>query len=273
MTTSEPPAQALKVTTYDEFAHFVHQFALGHYYLLMLIGDPGLAKSQTVQRAIGNRPHVYIETHATAFGMYRQLYAGRDQLTVIDDVDHLYSDRGSVRLLKSLCNTDKVKTLRWLSRHPDIGDSPGQIPREFTTTSRVCLIANQWRTLNANVLAIEDRAIIVHFVPSVGEVHVKVREWFDDREVYDFIEDHLADVRQLSMRHYVKGEQLKKANPDKWQEQLLTIMGIDDQWRSFIRIVHDTQLASEAERVARFESEGLGDRATYYRWKKKLPGE
>ena len=77
-------------------------------------------------------------------------------------------------------------------------------------------------------------------------------------------------IRQPSMRHYVKGNQLKKANPDRWQEQLLTIMGIGDPWCRFVRIVRDSQLASEAERVARFESEGLGDRATYYRWKKKL---
>ena len=52
--------------------------------------------------------------------------------------------------------------------------------------------------------------------------------------------------------------------------KLLTIMGIDDQWGRFVRIVHDSRLASEAERVACFEAEGLGDRATYYRWKKKL---
>ena len=92
----------------------------------MLIGSPGIAKSQTAQRAIGNRPHIYIETHATAFGMYRQLYAGRNQQTIIDDVDHIYSDRASVRLLKSLCNTDKVKTLRWLSQHRDIGSGVGR---------------------------------------------------------------------------------------------------------------------------------------------------
>ena len=80
-------------------------------------------------------------------------------------------------------------------------------------------------------------------------------------------------IRQPSMRHYVKGEQLKKANPDRWQEQLLTIMGVDDQWYRFVRIVRDSRLASEAERVARFEAEGLGDRATYCRWKQKLPTE
>jgi hypothetical protein len=37
-----------------------------------------------------------------------------------------------------------------------------------------------------------------------------------------------------------------------------------------VGILRDPALHTEAERVATFEACGLGDRATYYRWKKKL---
>lgn len=101
------PDRVIRVTTYDEFRHFIQQFVAGQFHLLMLLGSPGVAKSQTVQRAIGNRSHLYLDTHATAFGMYGELYRHRGLPTVIDDLDHLYGDRACVRLLKSLHNTDE----------------------------------------------------------------------------------------------------------------------------------------------------------------------
>jgi hypothetical protein len=264
------PAGALPVTTYSELEDLARQFVAGHYSLLMVLGHPGLGKSQTVKHAIGNRKHAYMETHSTAFGMYCQLHKHRGEPIIIDDLDHINSDSKTIALLKSLCNTDRSKTLRWLSKHPDIGEGSGQVPPEFRTTSPVCLIANEWRTLNANVRAIEDRAIILQFEPTVGEVHVEVRKWFEDREVYEFIEDHLRYITQPSMRFYVKGDQLKRADPEKWRDRLLAIMNIDEKVRAIVQLLSAPGFATEAERVAEFTSQGFGDRATYYRWKKKL---
>jgi hypothetical protein len=259
---------ALQVSTFDEFTHLVRQFVAGLIRFLMIVGGPGTAKSQSVHRAVGNRPHLYLETHATAFGMYHKIYEHRGMPIIIDDLDHLYRDQASVRLLKSLCNTDMVKQLCWPSRHPDIVS--GEVPASFTTTSPVCLIANEWQTVNANVQAIEDRAIIVHFTPSAGEVHVRVREWFDDEEVYDFIEEHLSYITRPSMRHYLKGTQLRQASPDRWKDQLLKIMGLDEKVKAIRQLITAPDYANDAERVAAFETGGYGSRATFYRWKKRF---
>lgn len=262
------PENALEVRTFDEFSGFVTQFVAGRFTLLMLVGGPGIAKSQTVRRAIGNRPHLYLETHATAFGMFHKLHEYRGTPVIIDDLDHLYRDQASVRLLKSLCNTDVVKRLSWPTRHPEI--TRGEVPSSFTTTSPVCLIANEWRTINANVQAIEDRAIIVHFAPSPGEVHVKVREWFDDDEVYRFIEEHLLFITRPSMRHYVKGKQLRQANPERWRAQLLAIMGVDEKVQAIQNLFTAPGFSNDADRIAAFEASGYGSRATFYRWKKRF---
>lgn len=262
------PANALRVVTYAELGHLVRQFVEGKLHLLMIIGDPGLAKSQIVRRTIGNRQHAYCETHSTAYGLYIQLHEHRGLPIVIDDLDHLFSDRASVRLLKCLCNTDATKRLCWPSRHPDI--VRGEVPASFTTTSPVCLIANEWRTLNANVLAIEDRAICVHFCPTAGEVHAYVGEWFDDEEVRTFIEEHLPVISRPSARHYVKGKQLRQACPDRWQDQLLTIMGLDERVRAIRHLLTSPAFSGDAERIAAFEAAGYGSRATFYRWKKRF---
>ena len=263
-------SNALTVTTYEELMEHALAFASGRYSLLVLLGPPGLGKSQTLKACLGNREHVYLDNHASAFGLYQLLHQHRHERVVIDDLDGIYADRGMVRLIKSLCNTDPVKTLRWNSRHADIGWGPCKVPPEFETTSAVCLIANEWKTLNANIQAIEDRGIMVNFCPTVGEVHLKVRDWFDDDEVYGFMERNLGLITRPSMRHYIHGKSLREAHPDRWQAMLLERMGVDERIRTLISLQDDRQYETEEERVAVFVSKGLGDRSTYYRWKQKL---
>jgi len=263
-------SHALAVSTYDDLHEHALSFAAGRYNLLILLGDPGLGKSQALRHSLGNRRHVYLDNHASAFGLYQLLHRHRDEMVVIDDLDGLYADRGMVRLIKALCNTDPVKTLRWHSRHPDIGCEPGKVPAEFQTRSQVCLIANEWKTLNANIAAIEDRGIVIDFRPNAGEVHVRTRGWFDDPVVYDYIERHLGLIARPSMRHYVHGRCLREAHPNRWQSMLLELMGVDPRVRVLATLLDDARYRTQEERAVAFESMGLGDRSTYYRWKKKL---
>jgi hypothetical protein len=272
MSQSRTPSvsNALLVTTYDELHEHALSFASGQYSLLVLLGPPGLGKSQALKHSLGNRRHIYLDNHASAFGLYQLLHRHRDETVVIDDLDGVYADRGMVRLIKALCNTDPVKTLRWHSRHQDIGSESGKVPAEFETRSAVCLIANQWKTLNANIQAIEDRAIVINFRPNAGEIHVRARAWFDDTVVYDFIERHLGLIARPSMRYYVHGRCLREAHPDRWQAMLLELMGVDRRIRTLATLLEDARYRTQEERAAVFESMGLGDRSTYYRWKKKL---
>jgi hypothetical protein len=90
---------------------------------------------------------------------------------VIDDVDDLYADRAGVRLLKCLCQTEEERAVAW---HSDAKSLERQgIPREFVTKSRVVIIANDWKTLGANVAARQDRGHVLLFQPGVAEVHRK----------------------------------------------------------------------------------------------------
>jgi len=84
--------------------------------------------------------------------MYEELYRHRGSFVVIDDVDSLYADKAGIRLLKCLCQTEDQKSVAW---HTDARslDKHG-VPREFTTTSRVIIICNDWKTLNSNVTAL-----------------------------------------------------------------------------------------------------------------------
>ena len=146
-----------------------------------------------------------IEGNATPFGMYVRLYRHRDQFVVIDDVDALYADRSGVRLLKCLCQTEEEKSVAW---HSDARSLERQgIPREFTTKSRVVIISNDWKSLNKNVAALQDRGHVLFFQPSAAEVHRKAGTWFDDLEIYDWFTKNLHRLREPSLRHYVRARE------------------------------------------------------------------
>src|SRR5437763_1924557 len=99
---SPRPQDACRVRSYAHLQRFVRAFAAGHLNLLILVGRPGLAKSQSLRQAVP-ADTCWLEGNATAFGMYTALYEHRDRLVVIDDVDSLYASPAGVRLLKCLC--------------------------------------------------------------------------------------------------------------------------------------------------------------------------
>ena len=189
------PHDAHLIHTYQELRQFTEAFAQGHFHLLILVGGPGLAKSHLLRAAVGPDA-CWIEGNATPLGMYIQLWHHRDRPVVIDDVDSLYANPAGVRLLKCLCQTDPVKTVAWQSTAAALDRDA--VPRQFTTTSRVAIICNAWKTLNDNVAAVQDRGHVLIFEPAPLEVHQHVAGWFWDQEIFDWFGRHLHLIRQPS---------------------------------------------------------------------------
>src|SRR5271157_3157838 len=257
--------KVLHLSSYDRLEEYLRAFARGHFNLLILVGSGGLAKSRSV-RAVLNGKACWIEGNATPFGMYVRLYKHRDQFVVIDDVDALYADRSGVRLLRCLCQTEEEKAVGW---HSDAWSLERQgIPREFTTRSRVVIISNDWKTLNKNVAALQDRGHVLFFQPSAAEVHRKAGEWFGDREIYEWFGRNLHRMREPSLRYYMRARELKAAGMD-WTDVLATG---DGSRRADLaaRLLASDAFGSTAERIEAFVNQGGGCRATFFNYRRKL---
>lgn len=209
---------------------------------------------------------LYVEGHLQPYGLYRNLWEHRNHPVVLDDLDKLYADADCVRLLKPLCNSESTRRVSWLT---NLTMNALDVPSSFTTTSSVILIANEWRTVNPNVRALEDRAIILHFDPSNTEVHRRVGEWFDDREVYEFIDRTMPFINALSMRHYYKGSQLRRAGLSDWRDSLLQMVLSNARLARFVA-AQQAALRTEQARVDRFMKETGCSRATYFRIKARM---
>ena len=267
------PDDAIVVGNYAELDRYLRKFAEGALDLVLLLGPPGVGKTEAVKSVLGidhegTSQALYIEGHMQPFGLYQGLWQHRNRPVVLDDLDRLYAKSDCVRLLKPLCNTRRVKRISWLS---NAVVSVPDLPTEFTTQSSVMLIANEWQTLNTNVRALEDRSIILWFAPSPLEIHRQSAEWFDDPEVYQFIGTYLPHIAQLSMRYYDKGKRLKTAGFLDWKKSLLQMMLSDRATALVAGLQLDPRLRSDAERVTRFAVETGMSRRTYYRLKGHLP--
>ncbi|GAB4147687.1 MAG: hypothetical protein Tsb009_20990 [Planctomycetaceae bacterium] len=210
---------------------------------------------------------LYIAGYTSPFALYRRLWECRDVPVVIDDLDRLYPQPDCIRLLKQLCNSNSVKQISWFSR---AADQQNGLPQTFDTCSTVALIGNTWRTLSADVRALEDRAILLHFEPSNRELHATTGTWFDDDDVYRFIGSVLSDVSQLSIRQYLKGRALRQAGFTDWQATLLNMLLLDPSLARVARLQVDGSFEKEEERVKQFVHETGQSRATYFRLKRQL---
>ena len=262
------PHKALHLTTYERLEEYLRAFAHGHFHLVILVGERGLSKTRTVRAVLSSQQVCWIEGNATPFGMYIKLYQHRDQFVVTDDVDALYVDRSGVRLLKCLCQTEEEKSVGW---HSDARSLERRgIPREATTKSRVIIISNDWRTLNKNVDALQDRGHVLLFHPSPVEVHRKAGTWFDDTDIYEWFAANLHRIREPSLRHYVRAKELKAAGMD-WTE-VLAEEAENPRARLTAELLASAAYGCTGERVRAFVEQGGGCRATFYNYRRRLGG-
>jgi hypothetical protein len=241
------------IRTYDELNKYTQAFAKGAYGLLFLIGNPGQAKSKSLHQTMDKRDgqHMWVEGTVSAFKLYQKLWDHRHQPIVMDDVDSIYTDRNLVRLLKCLCNTESSKTVSWNTDSRQLDAL--EIPNEFVTRSKVCIIANHWRTLTQHVGSLADRGFMIHFEPSPEEIHRKAKTFFKDEEILDFIAQYLPCLSdgQLSLRMYVNAEGAKNKGQLDWKRPLLETMGLLEV-SVFHELINDPSYATGERRMMEF---------------------
>jgi hypothetical protein len=142
------------------------------------------------------------------------------------------------------------------------------VPQRFTTTSQVALVGNDWKTLNADVAALEDRGHMLFFEPTPLEVHRQAAGWFWHQEIFDFVAVHLHLIAQHSLRTYRQAWELKRAGLD-WRRAVLSRC-LTGPALLVARLKADPSFASEAARVRAFIAAGAGCRATYFHHAQKL---
>ncbi len=245
---------------YADLEQYLGMFAHGHLPLLVVVGRGGIQKSETAKKII---PHAFVlEGNCSTYGLYRQLYAHRNEDIILDDLDHFWRDPVAIRILRVVCDTREDRTIRWEKASPAL--KADDIPTSFTVRSRICVIANEWKSLNPGARALLDRGMRVTFVPSNLEIHQRVQQWFTaDAEVLNFIGNHLAFIPELSMRDYLHAVSLKSGGLN-WRNLLLRNWKIEPTVATALELIANPKL-TPTQRLNEFmHRTGRSERQWYY---------
>ena len=257
------------LTTYEALHALASRFADGKVNLVILVGAPGLMKTQTVTRACQGRPFLHVNAKKSPIEFYRDLYEHRDALVILDDVEPLLDSKDGQVLIRALTETTATKTISWGPRTTILDSDGNAIPRSFTTKSRVFIVANTWR-VGGIFSAIESRGNKFLFSPAWAEVYVEAGNWFHQQEILDYVHANLSQMKAPDVRLLLKAREMRRlALPGhNWRDVFDPCMQMDGVDREIIRLLKETHL-TQKERVAEFEKGGFGDRATFFRRLKK----
>ena len=272
-----PPGTEI-ITSFTDLRWYDKKFAEGHLGLLMEMGPPGLAKSEVMKRTAGDRIF-WIGGQTTPFEVYCMLFRERQRRflhIVLDDAQSLWEHRGGqggsgISLLKQLCETDPEKTLSW---HSQAADRAG-VDQSFQIHCNVAIVANDWLPRNIHSDALEDRAHKNFFDPPAAEVHRYVGEWFDDREIYNFVGEHLQLIIRPSIRaYYVLAQERKRAGTcpggEDWRDFILKQCDLHGAALQVAKLLADPNYTSMQDRERVFIQGGWGCRSTFFEHARQL---
>jgi len=249
----------ITLVTYRELNEFVVAFGEGGFHLLVVCSDGGLGKSVEANDALDESSVVSIGGHITPLGLYGKLYANRDKPVVFDEIDGLLSNPTHVGLLKQLAETRPRKRVAWVSQSKAAFEIDGGAGH-FYTTSRVMMLANSFKRLNANISALETRGMVVRFDPSRSEIYGKIVEFGDDREVVEFLGQTFEVLRDFNLRTYVNLVEMKRAGLD-WRRYALLDSDIPSKIVEIAGLL--TAYNNDKERIQHYSH----SRRDYYGWK------
>ena len=263
--TEDTPLHSTTVTSYDELVGDLKAFANRKYNFMLLLGNPGLGKSELAKSIVKGAQ--ILDTRLSAFEFYKVLYRHRDCPFIVDDIPELYRDANSISLLKSLTDTRPTKTVSWNTSSLVNEDTPST----FTTKTRLLVIGNIWKSLDQNIKSLESRGVTLIFDPNPYEVHKQVAagNWFQDRIIYNFIYANLQYMDSPSFRLYIQGSNQRKARRP-WKDRLLQWMIGDKQLERVIRIMNDKRYKGENARGKAFAAKYDTTERAYYRAKARL---
>jgi DNA polymerase III delta prime subunit len=137
------------------------QVARGKSNSLIISGDPGVGKTQTVKDTLlslglsKDIDYYFATGTATTAGLYELLFKNRNRLLVFDDCDAVFKDPESANILKGALDTYDVREISKLTKGntfdsagmseeeiEDQSNTSGKLPNRFDFTGHIIFISN-----------------------------------------------------------------------------------------------------------------------------------
>lgn len=244
------------IDNYSDFDKLVTNAVTGSFNLVVLEGPGGTGKTASMRESLtkAGTDHKYFVGYTTKLQFVKDIYDSRGKLLVLDDLDTLLRDRALVGILKSLCDTIKVKTIRYASTSPQAQI----IPEEFTTESKVIVIVNSMAKMTEDIKALLSRGLHIVFKPTVQQVLTRMTVFGHDKEIMTYFRKLAWQLDHFNLRAYYHAKELKNARLD-WKrligesletnKELITAYEVTKKYKDYAtRAFQFAQLTNTTER-------------------------
>ena len=210
---------------------------------IIFSGPAGVGKSHEVHAALERlKPyHTIIHGFVRPTGLYKTLYEFRapGSVVVLDDADSIFNDDISLNILKVACDTTRKREISWLSEIRMEDEGGDKLPRNFEFEGTVIFITNQdfdylierGSKLAPHLAALTSRSMYLDmkmhskrdYIVRIKQVLEKgmLREYglsmSQENDIMEFINTHMDNIRELSLRMVVKIANIMRAHPTKWR--------------------------------------------------------
>lgn len=256
-----------EMTTFAELRKLRDQFFAGHYRLLILLGVPGRSKSWEFEQWCYAHPDKcwYIRGHENPKAFYSGCYEHQHYDIVLDDVEVLWRKQEGRVHIRALSEHTPLRTMQ---RDIDREMKRRGIPKQFTTTSNICLICNKLKMADHDEWeAVADRGHVVLFKPNNEEIHRNAARWFWDQEIFTWVGERLCHCgfrKPFGARIYTTLWGWKKGG-QQWQRKAEKLL--DKDFAVFLKAMK--QNSKPADRVSAFIKATGRDERTYYHWQER----
>lgn len=150
-----------KIDVFKLIELYTSQVARGKSNSLIISGDSGVGKTQTVKDTLSSLGKIkdddyyFVTGTATTAGLYELLFKNRNKLIVFDDCDAVFKDSESVNILKGALDTYRVREISKMTKgntFDSMGMSDeemevefqerGKFPNKFSFTGQIIFISN-----------------------------------------------------------------------------------------------------------------------------------
>jgi hypothetical protein len=218
----------------------------GHIKSLIISGPAGLGKSYGVMKiaeemATQGKSVELVKGFVRPTGLYKVLYENRHEhcVVIFDDADAVFFDEDSLSILKTACDMTRDRWINWRAETTMRDEADEKIPTKYKFEGTIIFITNT----DFDFVIKKEGKLAPHFAAMVSrslylDLGMKTnRDYFirmeqvvqegmltqigmshqEQVDLMVFVETHIDDLRELSLRMLVKISSLVKMSPGNWK--------------------------------------------------------
>jgi len=190
---------------------------------LILFGEQGIGKSQAIKNQMLElkKEFLYVNSYSTSLSFYKLVYQNRFKHIILDDCVGIDDEKG-IGILRALCNTEKIRYIKYDSTSEKLEDVPSSFIFEGSIIILTNKIGNEMdNSLLSRAIKREIKFTLkekLDFSEAIAKFHYPKLTKKELKEIMNFIKNNVDETTtNFNFRSVLKIIEFYKISKDKWK--------------------------------------------------------